>query len=66
MKGARLTMIGALIILVGSLGNAITVRQPSAVIGFVIALLCASWLIKSAARRNDPLAKRIMALVKLR
>ncbi len=63
MKGARLTVIGALIIFVGALGNAITVRQPSAVIGFLVALLAAGWLIMGAAKRDDPWAKRIVALI---
>ena len=64
MNGARLTVIGALIILGGALGNAIAVRQPSAVIGFLVALLGAWWLIIGAARRDDAWAKRIMALIK--
>lgn len=66
MNGARLTVIGALVILFGALGNAITVRQPSAVIGFLIALLGAWWLIMGAARRDDPWAKRIVALIRPR
>jgi hypothetical protein len=66
MKGAQLTVIGALIILFGALGNAIAVRQPSAVIGFLIALLGAWWLILGAARRDDPWAKRIVAIIKPR
>jgi hypothetical protein len=66
MKGARLTVIGALIILFGTFGNAIAVRQPSAVIGFLIALLGAWWLIMGAARRDDPWAKRIVAIIKPR
>jgi hypothetical protein len=66
MNGARLTVIGALIILLGALGNAITVRQPTAVIGFLVALLGAWWLIMGAARRDDPWAKRIVALIRPR
>jgi hypothetical protein len=63
MNGARLTVIGALIILFGALGNAIAVRQPSAVIGFLIALVGAWWLVAGAAKRDDPWAKRIVALI---
>jgi hypothetical protein len=66
VNSARLTLIGALIITVGALGNAITVRQPPAVIGLLVSLLAARWLILGAAKRNDALAIRIVALLKLR
>jgi hypothetical protein len=59
-------LIGALIITFGALGNAITVRQPTAVIGLLVALIAARWLILGAAKRNDALAVRIVALLRLR
>jgi hypothetical protein len=59
-------VIGAFIITFGALGNAITVRQPPAVIGLLVSLLAARWLTLGAAKRNDALAIRVVALLRLR
>ena len=64
MTGARLTVLGALVIVLGSLGNAISVRQPTAVLGFLISSAGAWWLILNAAKRGDPLAKRLVQRIR--